>query len=154
MAIHFVQGDIGLTGAQSLVLGLNTRGQVDVTPLEIALRDQYPVFFSEYRRMARNSLLSGGKVWIFRESQPWFVGMVVRDSARGITRLRYVEQALTQLRLEWQREGLESIAIAPLGDEIEWPALRALLEELLIYLPIPIFIYETYLPGQKADESG
>lgn len=151
MPIHFVKGDICLTGAQSILLGLNARGQADVNPLETTLRDQHPVFFSEYRRMARNNALP--TLWVFRESQPWFIGVVLRDSARGIVRLRLLEQALTTLRLEWQREGLESIAVAPLGDELEWPALKGLLEELLIYIPIPIFVYEEYIPGQKADEA-
>lgn len=152
MAVHFVKGDVTLTRAQSILLALNSHGQVEVSPLETQLRDLYPVFFSEYRRMGRNEHLTPGQVWIFRESIPWFVGAVVRDSAQGIIKLRYLEQVLTQLRLEWRRENLESLAIAPMGDDLAWPALRALLEELLVYIPIPIFVYETYIPQQKVDE--
>lgn len=152
MAFQFVQGDVSLTHAQAILLAVNAKGQVGVDPLETHLRDVYPVFYSDLRRLARNQKLTPGQLYFFRESTPWLVGAVLRDSARGIIKLRYLEQVLTQLRLEWQRENIKSLAIAPMGDELEWPALKTLLEELLVFIPIPMIVYETHVPDQAAEE--
>src|SRR5690606_37492258 len=109
----------------------------------------YPVFFSEYRRQTRSGNLPVGSLWFFRDSRPILLAAILRESPSGPTRLRHLENALVTLRQEWQRESLDSLAIAPLGDELEWPALRALLEDYLSAFPIPIEIYETYIPDQS-----
>lgn len=147
--MHLVQGDVRHTRAQSILLGLNARGQVDVNPLETALRDQYPVFYSDYRR--RN--LTSGDLWFFHESKPKIIGAVIRDSASGATKLRYLEHALLLLRQQWQLEGVTSLAIAPLGTSEEWPDLKTLLAEHLRLMNLPVVVYDAYVANQPADES-
>lgn len=144
--LRFMRGDVRKTTASALLLGLNQRGQADVTPLETDLRDLYPVFFSEYRRQTRSGQLPVGALWFFRDSRPILLAGILRESPSAPTRLRHLENVLVALRQEWQRESLDSLAIAPLGDELEWPALRVLLEDYLTLLPIPIDIYEAYIP--------
>lgn len=152
MALQQVEGDVRLTGAQALLLGVNARGRVEVNPLEITLRDQYPVFYSEQRRMAKSGRLSPGQFWVFREAQPWLVAGVVRQTAGGITRARYLEQLLLNLRRLYQDEQLRSLAIAPLAPEPEWSALRQIILETL-HIPMPVFVYTQHLPGQQASEA-
>jgi hypothetical protein len=147
--IQVLKADLRKTSMMAILLGLNTRGQTDVTPLETDLRDQFPVFFSEYRRQTRSSRLQPGALWYFRESQPILIGAMLKDAPSSPARLRHLEQALVSFRQEYQREGITSLAIAPLGSELEWPALYALLEEYLRPLPIAIEIYEAYVLGQE-----
>ena len=154
MSINIVKGDIRLTAAQTICLGMNARGQVEVTPLETSLRDTYPVFYSEFRRMGRGGLLREGQLWIFRDSTPWFAAMIIKDSGSSPPRLRHLEQALVNLRRDWQREQLRTLAIAPIGDELEWQSIRMLIRDYLNPLPIPVLLYEAHIPGQAADESG
>jgi hypothetical protein len=152
MTITLVRGDIRQTSAQAILLGLNTRGQAEVHSLETLLRDQYPVLFSEYRRLGRNGEFTPGQVWFFKDSQPWFVGAMIRETANGVSRLRFLEQALVDFRHNYQRESLRSLAVAPMGSELEWLGLKTVLQEHLHPLPIPVFLYETYIAGQKPDE--
>ena len=126
------------------MLGLNACGQVEVNPLETALRDQFPVFYSEYRRLGRSDALIPGQWWFFRESTPWLVGAILRDSPNSSTRLRHLENILITLRRDWQREGLKSLAIAPLGTDIEQAPIRALVEDYLKNGPIPVEFYEQH----------
>src|ERR1041384_2765341 len=120
--IEVLKADIRKTNMMALMLGLNTRGQTDVTSLETDLRDQFPVFYSEYRRQTRNERLQPGDLWYFRESQPMLIGAMVKGAPSSPARLRHLEQVLVSIRQEYQREGITSIAIAPLGSELEWPA--------------------------------
>lgn len=144
MSITYKRADIRETKAQSIMLGLNARGQVEVNPLETALRDQFPVFYSEYRRLGRNGALVPGEWWYFREATPWLIGAILRDGPNSSTRLRHLEQALITLRRDWQREGLKSLAIAPLGTEVELAPIRALMEDYLKDGPIPVEFYEEF----------
>jgi len=152
MSLAFVNGDVRLTRAQSLLLGLNIKGEASVSPLESTLRDQYPVFFSEYRRLGRAQAWSEGKLWFFRETRPWLLGAFVRGSADGVTRLRHVEQCFTTLRNTWRQEGILSLAIAPLGTAEEAKALFALAQDLLGNLPFPIYYYAEHVAGLAAPE--
>jgi len=152
MTITLVKGDIRKTRAQAIMLGMNTQGAVEVSPLETTLRDQYPVFYSEYRRLGRSKALTAGQLWFFRDAAPWFVGALIRDAANSVSRIRHLEQALITLRRDWQREGLKSLAVAPLGDPTEWGTLKEVLQEYLSPLPIPILLYDEYIPDQSASE--
>lgn len=152
MPITTVKGDIRFTKAQAILLGLNTRGQVEVSSLETTLRDQQPVFFSEYRRLAHSGKLTGGNIWIFRDTTPWLLAAIVRDSPSAATKLRYVEAVVMSLRRDWQREMLKSLAIAPMGTPEEWYSIRAVLHEHLNTMPIPIILYTEHIKDQKAEE--
>lgn len=153
MSLIFVEGDPLQTHAQALLLAMNLRGQVAVHPLETAMRDRYPVFYSEHRRLARQDFWQGGQLWFFRDATPLLVGAMVQDSANGVVKLRFLEQALISLRREYQEQGITSLAVAPMGDALEWSSLRALLVEHVTMLPIPIVIYQQYLPQTTAEES-
>lgn len=142
MSVTFVQGDIFSTQAQAVAVGLNSTGRLEVAPLYTTLQDRYPVFVSEYRKQARAGLQIPGHVWIWREGQPWLVGLVIREAPQGPTRLRYVEAALLHLVKNWEREGLHSLAIMQLTDAAEWPAVRRLIQDYLEGIKLSVSVYE------------
>lgn len=139
MPLSVLSADPLQTDAHVLVIGINSQGGVEVNPLETRLRDRFPVFFSDYRR-AKPAL---GELYLFRESTPLLLGMVIRESAASITRPRHVEQALLNLTQSWQREGFQSLAIAPFCPDPEWTSLKSLLYQYLDGLPIPVTIIES-----------
>jgi hypothetical protein len=151
MITRSVQGDIFLTQAHTIAIGLSADGRLSVTPLYTALQDRYPVFVSEYHKRGRAEHLSPGGMWVWRESQPWLVGLIVQETPQGATRLRYVEAAMLNLSKNWEREGMRSLALMRLGDPTEWPGARAVLEEHLPRLPLPVIVYEDYKPGVAAE---
>jgi len=151
MSVERVRGDIFLTRAQTVAIGIDSAGRLGTSALFTALHDRYPVFVSECRKQGRAGTLRPGTVWIWREAVPWVAGLVVRDTPQGATRLRYVEAAMLALYRNREQEGLLSLAVMRLGDSTEWPSVRRILEVYLGQLGLPAVIYEDYLPGIAAE---
>ncbi len=152
MTITFVQGDIFLSRAQVLAFGTNARGAVEVTPLTTGWIYRFPAAFSAFRKRARAGRLQAGEWWLWRDAVPWLGLMVVRQHSGGATRPRYVETAAQRLARDWQREGIRSLAIARLGEPLEWPTLRRTLDYWLAAAGLPVVVYEEHLPGIRAPE--
>jgi hypothetical protein len=154
MPVSFCQGDIFLTQAQTVAVGVDALGRLGVSPLFAALGDRYPVFVSDCRRRGRSGGLVPGSIWVWREATPWLAGMVVRESPHSATRLRYVEAALLNLCKNWQREGLHSLALMQFVESDEWHAMQELVVRHLESLAMPVVVYERYRPGVVAAETG
>lgn len=153
MSIRFVQGDIFLTQAQAIAVGVSANGRLGVTPFHTVLHDRYPVFISDCNKRGRASALAPGAVWVWREAQPWLVGLVIQDTPQGAARLRYVETAMLNLYKDWEHERLRSLAMMRFGDDGEWPAVRAILEDYLGRITLPVIVYDQYQPGVAAEGS-
>jgi len=151
MSITVVRGDIFLTSSHALAIGLNAAGRLEVAPVFTALHDRYPVFVADYHKRGRAGQLTPGSMWVWPDSQPWLVGLIVRETPQGAARLRFVEAALLNLVKEWEREGLRSLAMMQPGNGHDWPVIRNLVTHHLGPLPLPITLYETYIPGLVAE---
>jgi hypothetical protein len=151
MSVRYARGDIFLTRAHALAIGINATGRLGVAPETTALQDRYPVFVSDCHKRGRAGTLAPGTAWVWREGQPWVVGLVVRETPLGATRLRYVETAILNLCRDWEREGLRSLALLRLGEDAEWSEAREIAIRYLDPLVLPVIIYEEYLPGVVAE---
>jgi hypothetical protein len=110
-----------------------------VTSLETALRDQYPVFFSEYRR----SKPALGTYFLFKEAQPWLLGLVIKESPTSLPKPRHLEQAMIHLMQAWPQLGIQALALGPLCPMPDWASLKPLVIHYLDLLPIPTTLYES-----------
>ena len=149
--LTFVNGDPLLTQAQVLAFGHNERGRTELGELETELFTRYPAAFANYGRQCRSKRIKAGMMWTWRESQPHLGFMIVRASSVGATRLRYVENIALTLARDYRRENITSIAIARLGDTLEWPYIKPVLGQWLSDIPLPCIVYEDYLPGVRAE---
>lgn len=154
MPITFVTGDPLLTQAQTLLFAHNARGRTELGALETALLHQYPPAFSAYGKACRSERVKAGDYWIWRESAPMLCFCVVRESSVGATRLRYVQGAIHKLARDYRLDSIKSLAIAPIGTRLEWTEIKTVMVGVLKASPLPIFLYEAYVPGQRADETG
>lgn len=152
MPISYTQGDILLSRAPVLGAGINAQGMAEVTPFATALLDRYPAALAAFRKQARAGRILPGDLWLWRETTPWLALLVVRESAVGATRPRYVEEAVRRLARDWQREQIAAIALAGLGGAVEWPALRPVLDLWLAQSALPVVVYEEHRPGVRAPE--
>lgn len=152
MTVAFVKGDIFLSRAQILGFGSNARAATESTPLATNCHDRYPAAFAAFRKQARAGRIHPGDWWVWREAMPWLGLLVVRQDAFGATRPRYVEAVAQTIAVNWQREGLQGIALANLGEPEEWPALRTVLVYWLESISLPVVVYEQHLPGVQAKE--
>jgi hypothetical protein len=151
MPLTFVAGDPLLTKAQVLAFGGNAQGQTETGALETLLLNRYPTVFAAYRKACRAGKVRTGTLWLWRETQPALGVMVVRESAGGTTRLRYLEAVVMSLARDYRREGLHSLALAAPGTSADWPTLKPVIEYWLRDCPLPVIVYEQYLPGVAAE---
>ncbi len=151
MPVTYVTGDPFLTKQQTLAFGYNVRARTENTPLAMAFQQRYPAVFATYRKRANSGRLRAGDLWVWRDSSPRLAVMVVRESAVGATRPRYVDSAVLRLTQDYQREGITSLAIAPLGRESEVSSIRAALDLLLPGCPLDVLVYEHYQPDVPAE---
>jgi hypothetical protein len=153
MAVIFVAGDPLHTSAQTLAFAYNAAGKTEVSPLAIQLLTRYPAAFAGFNKQSRAGKIKPGTFWLWRESKPQLMFMVVRETAVGSARLRFIESVLMTLVRDYRTENLNSIAITPLGDANEWQGIKTLMEHWLNKISLPVVIYERYLPGVRAEES-
>lgn len=151
MPITYVQGDPLLTPLAALAFGHNVKARAELDPLTVRLFDRCPAAFASYRKFCASGRAKAGGLWLWRGSQPALIFMIVRESAVGATRLRFVEAALMTLARDYRLYGLSSVAIAPLGDQLEWPLIRPIADYWLRACPLPISIYEVYRPGERGE---
>lgn len=152
MSVTIVQGDLFLTQAGAIALDLNATGRLGVTPVYTALQDRYPVFVSECHKRGRAESLAPGSLWVWRESDPWLIGLVVRETAQGPTRLRYVENVMLNLYKAWEREGIRSLAMPRIGTDEEWSGVREVVLHYAAQMTLPITLYEVHQPGVAAED--
>ncbi len=152
MPVQYVTGDPLLTQAQTLAFGHNRAGRNELGELETLLLNRYPAAFSLYRKQCRKGRIPTGTTWFWRETTPFLGFMVVRETPFGATRLRYVQSVMLSLARDFRLEGLKSLALAPLGDALEWQEIRPIMDTWLNHTPLPVIVYETYQPGIQAAE--
>ncbi len=152
MTISFVRGDIFLSRAQVIAVGTNARGDSESTPLYTELLNRYPPALAAYRKHTRAGRIQPGEWWLWQDTSPWLALLTVRQASGGATRTRYVEDIARKVARDWQREGLHSMAVAQMGEPLEWPSIR----EVCVYwwgsLALPVVIYEEYVPGLQSIE--
>ncbi len=148
MPIQTVTGDPLTTDAQTLAFGFNAKGRVEVATFETRLYDAYPTAFASFRKQCNSDRIKPGMLWLWREAQINLLFLVVRESSVGMTRMRFVENAMMTIARDYPLYGLTSLAIAPLGSREEWGLLRPVVEYWLKMCPLPVSVYE------PADEKG
>jgi hypothetical protein len=153
MPLVYVSGDPLLTQMQTLGFGFNARAAAEVGALETRLVDRYPAAFSSYRKSCGSGRIKPGAIWMWRESRPFLAFLVIRESAQGAARLRFLEAVMMTIARDYRLYGLESLALAPLGSREEWPLLKPVVDYWLTDCPLPVVIYEQYLPGAAGEDS-
>ncbi len=142
MPIQFCTGDPLSTTAQVLAFGHNARGRVELGAFETRLMQTYSPAFSVYQKQCRVGRIKAGNLWLWRESKPNLMFMVVRDSSVGATRLRYVQSIAIQIAQEYPILGIKSLAIASLGNAYEWEEIRQVLTMWLNKCKLDVTIYD------------
>jgi hypothetical protein len=147
MPITYVSGDPLLTRAQTLAFGHNAKGRTELGDFETALLNRNPAAFATYGKNCRSGRVKPGTLWTWREAKPGLAFLVIRESAVGATRVRFVESAMMILARDYRLYNFTSVAIAPLANALEWTALKPVVDYWLQTCPLPVMIYEQYIPG-------
>lgn len=127
MPITFTEDSFLQTNAQTRAFGHNAHGKTETGTLETQLMFQYPTAFASYRRQVKAGKYKAGDIWLWQEGTTPLIFLIVRESAVGATRLRYVQQIVMTLARDYRLLGIRELALAPLGDAYERPEIEQLL---------------------------
>lgn len=151
MPLTYVTGDPLLTRAQTLAFGHNAKAQIELSPLQNTLYQRYPTAFAAFRKQCRAGRLRGGDYWLWRETAPQLLFLIMRDTASGATRLRYVDSVILRLAQQYTQENIHSMALVLPQDDGERMETHLLLDRWLTTSRLPIVVYERYLPDVAAE---
>jgi hypothetical protein len=118
MALRILHGDPFETTADALALpavygtGASHRG-----PGAMQLMQAQPAAYAAYRRQASRGRIQAGVPWIWAESRPRLILLPVQPTGSSPVRLRYLHAALSTLARDGGLQGIQRLALAPLGQD-------------------------------------
>lgn len=159
--MKMVSGDILLSQAQVLVHGVAPNDDF-AQGLALSLREQWPAMYKDFRHYCKTSHPKPGELWTWPTTDHrQIVNLLTQESAYdhgskpGKAKLSYVSSALKKLALLAKEENFQSLALPRLATGVgglDWKDVLPVIEEHLSSLEIPIWIYEEFHAGQKAQE--
>lgn len=159
--IKEVTGDILLTGAQAIAHGVAPNDHFD-RGLALSLRENYPAMAKDFRHYCRLENPPAGEVWMWGTvNRLRFFNLMTQEPAEfhdgrpGRASLQNVNNCLKNLAKMVKEEGITSLALPKLATgygAMKWEEVLPAIHNRLGDLDIPIYIYSTYVKGQKAEE--
>lgn len=140
-------GDLFESDAQTLV---NTVNCVGVMGKGIALefKKRFPDMFEEYAQLCRAGKVQLGRPYLYkRVTPPWILNFPTKDHWRGVSRLEDIIRGLEHLEANYERWGITSLAVPPLGSgqgQLEWRVVGPTLYRHLKGLDIPVELYAPF----------
>lgn len=146
--VHYIQGSIFGSKAQTLVNPVNTVGVMG-KGLAAQFKQRYPEMFTMYKRACDNRLLETGKLMLYRnledpESDKWILLFPTKENWRNPSKLEYIEAGLQRFVKIYEMKKIKSVAFPKLGcgaGKLNWEDVCPLMEKYLNPLPIPVYIY-------------
>jgi O-acetyl-ADP-ribose deacetylase (regulator of RNase III) len=144
MAIHRVRGTIIRSDAQTLT---NTVNCVGVMGKGIAqkFKRTYPEMFRDYENRCFDKLVRPGEPYVYDVSPARkILNFPTKDHWRGKSRIEWIEGGLQIVVQEWEKWGVKSLAVPPLGcghGGLEWADVEPLIVSYLSRLPIEVQLY-------------
>lgn len=159
--IKEVKGDILLTEAQAIAHGVAPNDHFD-RGLALSLRESYPAMAKDFRHYCRLKNPSPGEIWMWGTvGGKRFFNLLTQEPAvshnshPGGASHKYVNNCLKELVKAIKKEGVTSLAIPRLATgfgQMEWDEVLPLIKEHLGDVGIPVYVYSTFVKGEKAVE--
>ena len=135
------------TNAQTLV---NTVNCVGVMGKGVALKfkERFPDMFEDYARRCERKAVKLGEPYLYEDkSGIKILNFPTKDHWRSASRLSDIESGLTFLAAHYERWGIKSMAMPPLGcgnGGLSWSEVGPLIYQKLKSLPIDIDVFAPY----------
>ncbi|HSU12456.1 macro domain-containing protein [Longimicrobium sp.] len=141
--LTYVSGNLFEAPVQTLVNAVNTVGVMG-KGIALTFREIFPEMFREYRAVCERGDLRVGGLHLWRGPTRYVLNFPTKEHWRNPSRLEYIEAGLRAFVNMYERAGIHSIAFPPLGcgnGELEFAAVRPLMERYLAPLPITVLMY-------------
>ncbi len=145
--IRYLEGDIFLTPAQTIVNTVNTVGVMG-KGIALEFKKRYPDMFEKYKMACEKKKLKIGTLMLCYEADHWTLLFPTKEHWRNPSRIEYIEQGLIKFCNSYAEYGITSIAFPKLGcgnGELDWNIVKPFMEAYLKPLPIDVYIYTNTL---------
>lgn len=159
--IKYVSGDILLSSANAIAHGVAPNDSFN-QGLAHSLREMQPAMYKDFRHYCHVQHPKTGGLWVWGGAEgPRIVALFTQEGGyehgarpgkASATNLNHALKALVQTV---HSEGWTSIALPRLATGVgamDWAQVRPILESHLSDLGVPVYVYETFHAGAKADE--
>ncbi len=161
--IHKVEGDILHSRAHAIAHGIAANDPMN-QGLALALHEQYPSMHKDFHHWCHQAHPKPGAAWMWGGPENVrVVNLITQEggyghgSRPGKATAKHVRDALKALAKMAVDEGFTSLALPRLATGVgglTWEEVEPLIDDRLGSLDIPVYVYEKYVPGQRADEPG
>lgn len=160
--LYTVKGDILLSQAQAIAHGIAPFDHFK-TGLALSLRERWPALYKDFRHFCHQESPKPGAAWLWAGADGRVIVNLMTQAAPkdehdhpGKATSASVNHALKALHQIVEKEDIRSLALPRLATGVggmDWKDVEPLIRQHLGGLDIPVFIYETYVKGQKAEEN-
>lgn len=144
MPLTVTTGDMFASGAQTLVNTVNTVGVMG-KGIALEFKKRFPDVFRDYEARCKRGEVRLGEPYLYkRERLPWVLNFPTKRHWRDVSRLADIERGLDYLEGNYERWGITSLAVPPLGcgnGQLEWRVVGPTLARRLERLRIPVTLY-------------
>ncbi|MCG3169438.1 MAG: hypothetical protein CALGDGBN_00956 [Pseudomonadales bacterium] len=160
--IKEVQGDILLSGANAIAHGVSPNDNFG-QGLALALRERWPSLYKDFRHYCQTAHPKAGEAWVWGAADGRrIVNLMTQEAAYGhgekpgqatLPNVNHALRALHRIVLEEKFSSLALPRLATGVGRLEWDDVRALVDEHLGGLAIPVYVYTRYEKGVRAVEN-
>lgn len=159
--IKYVKGDILMTGADAIAHGVAPNDDFK-QGLALSLREQWPALYKDFRHFCQSRHPKEGTLWSWKGAGgPAVVNLLTQEHPKtkqshpGKANVSYVNHTLKELAKEIKQREFRSVAITKVATGVgglDWADVKPLIEKHLSDSDVPIYVYEEFVKGQKAEE--
>lgn len=160
--IKYVAGDILKSKCQAVAHGVAPNDDFK-QGLALALRENWPSMYKDFRHYAQTSHPKSGSLWTWAGAGGVrIINLFTQEgseghkaAAGGKATLTHVTHCLKALRKEVEANSIKSVALPKLATgvgSLDWKDVEPLIKEHLSDLKIPVVVYEKFTAGVAADE--
>ena len=159
--IYEVEGDILLSKAHAIALGVSANDRMS-HGLAKTLHEHFPDMHKAFHQWCHQQHPKTGEVWVWNGlKDKLIVNLIIKDggyhnvpvSAKAT--LPNIRHALHSLKKRAVKDKFSSIALPRLATGtggMTWEEVFPVIEHELAELSIPVYVYSTFVPNQRAQE--
>lgn len=148
-------GDLFLSTAKTLLNPVNSVGVMS-RGISREFKRSFPTMYTSYKTLCDAGQLTIGDVWLYTSMHKWVLNVPIRKHWRSHARLEHLERGLQKIVSIYAEQGITSLAVPRLDDELAplaWDEVRPLLNAYLGPLPIPVYLVAHAPSAQRSRAS-
>lgn len=140
-------GDLFESKAQTLVNTVNCEGVMG-KGVALEFKKRFPDMYADYVRRCKHHEVKLGQPYLYKSlAHQWILNFPTKDHWRMATKLEDIVRGLDHLLAYYEKWGIVSIAVPPLGcgqGQLEWRVVGRTLYQYLNKMRIPVELYAPY----------